>query len=52
MAVTIEGDWPDAYRVHRYLQVPYQFDSVIHFDKTTAVQPLDMNVEWQLENPL
>jgi len=34
-----------------FTRLPYQFDSVIHFDETTAVEPLDVNPEWQLENP-
>jgi erythromycin esterase-like protein len=42
----------ERYSHYFFTHLPYQFDSVIHFDKTTAVQPLDMNVEWQLENPL
>lgn len=29
-----------------YSRLPYQFDSIIHFDHTTAVQPLDINPEW------
>lgn len=44
---------PEAERYSHYFftHLPYQFDCVIHFDETTAVQPLDMNPEWQLENP-
>lgn len=34
-----------------FTHLPYQFDCIIHFDKTTAVQPLDVNIEWQLERP-
>lgn len=29
--------------------IPYQFDSLIHFDKITAVQPLVVNAEWKLK---
>lgn len=44
---------PETERASHYFftNLPYQFDCVIHFDETTAVQPLDMNTEWQLENP-
>lgn len=45
---------PDTERYSHYFftHLPYQFDSVIHFDETTAVQPLDINPEWQLDNPI
>lgn len=45
---------PETERMSHYFftHLPYQFDSLIHFDKTSAVQPLDINPEWQLENPL
>lgn len=44
---------PETERLSHYFftRLPYQFDSVIHFDETTAVEPLDVNPEWQLENP-
>ena len=40
---------PETERLSHYYftHLPYQFDSIIHFDKTTAVQPLDINVEWK-----
>lgn len=40
---------PETERLSHYYftHLPYQFDSIIHFDKTTAVQPLDVNVEWK-----
>jgi erythromycin esterase-like protein len=32
---------------HYYFsRLPYQFDAIIHFNKTAAVQPLDINPEW------
>jgi erythromycin esterase-like protein len=30
-----------------FTRLPYQFDSIIHFDQTTAVQPLNINIEWK-----
>lgn len=41
----------ERYSHYFFTHLPYQFDCVIHFDETTAVQPLDMNNEWKLENP-
>ena len=40
---------PETERASHYFfsRLPYQFDSIIHFDKTTAVEPLDMNSEWK-----
>jgi erythromycin esterase-like protein len=40
---------PETERFSHYFftHLPYQFDCIIHFDDTTAVQPLDMNPEWQ-----
>lgn len=40
---------PETERASHYFftRLPYQFDSVIHFDKTTALQPLDINPEWK-----
>lgn len=40
---------PETERQSHYFltHLPYQFDSVIHFDRTTAVQPLDVNPEWK-----
>ncbi|MDR3491145.1 MAG: erythromycin esterase family protein [Gammaproteobacteria bacterium] len=44
---------PDTERMSHYFftHLTYQFDCIIHFDKTTALQPLDINPEWELENP-
>ena len=30
-----------------YTRLPFQFDSIIHLDKTNALQPLDINPEWK-----
>ncbi|MES2217903.1 MAG: erythromycin esterase family protein [Pseudomonadota bacterium] len=40
---------PDSELASHYFltRLPYQFDAIIHFDKTTAVQPLDSNPEWR-----
>ena len=40
---------PETERESHYFftRLPYQFDSIIHFNKTTAVQPLDINMEWK-----
>lgn len=37
---------PESERQSHYFftKLPYQFDALIHFDETTAVQPLDMSV--------
>lgn len=39
---------PETERLSHYYfaHLPYQFDSIIHFDQTTAVQPLEINPEW------
>jgi len=33
-----------------FARLPYQFDSIIHFDETTAVIPLEVTVNWQKED--
>jgi erythromycin esterase-like protein len=40
---------PETERQSHYFftRLPYQFDSIIHFDQTTAVQPLNINPEWK-----
>jgi erythromycin esterase-like protein len=40
---------PETERLSHYYftHLPYQFDSIIHLDKTHAVQPLVMNKEWK-----
>lgn len=42
---------PETERTSHYFftRLPYQFDSIIHLDSTTAVQPLDINPEWNKE---
>lgn len=39
---------PETERMSHYFftRLPYQFDSIIHFDHTRAVKPLDINPEW------
>ena len=29
-----------------YAQLPAQFDALLHFDETRAVEPLERNAEW------
>lgn len=41
----------ERYSHYFFTRLPYQFDCLIHFDQTTAVEPLDINVEWKFENP-
>ena len=38
---------PETERESHYFftRLPYQFDSIIHIDQTTAVQPLDSSIE-------
>ena len=40
---------PDTERYSHYFfsRLPDQFDGIIHIDETTAVEPIDVNVEWQ-----
>lgn len=44
---------PETERFSHYFftRLPYQFDSVIHLDDTTAVEPLDVNADWKRMNP-
>lgn len=44
---------PETERLSHYFltRLPYQFDSIIHFNETTAVEPLDVNPEWRLKTP-
>jgi erythromycin esterase-like protein len=39
---------PETERVSHYFltRLPYQFDSIIHYDRTDAVRPLSVNKEW------
>lgn len=41
---------PETERASHYYftRLPYQFDSIIHFDRTTAIQPLSINPEWKM----
>lgn len=40
---------PDTERISHYFEatLPYQFDAVIHFDETHALEPLDRTAEWE-----
>jgi erythromycin esterase-like protein len=40
---------PDTERASHYCYacLPAQFDAVIHFDRTRAVEPLERNAAWQ-----
>lgn len=40
---------PESERLSHYFftHLPYQFDCMIHFDHSTAVQPLELNIEWK-----
>jgi erythromycin esterase-like protein len=44
---------PDAERTSHYFEarLPHQFDSVIHFDQTRAVEPLDRTAGWDVGEP-
>jgi erythromycin esterase-like protein len=37
-AVVVEADWPDAYRLNRYVR--------LHIDHTTALRPLEITADW------
>jgi erythromycin esterase-like protein len=43
---------PDTERKSHYYftRLPYQFDSIIHFDETSAVVPLEVSVNWEHED--
>jgi erythromycin esterase-like protein len=40
---------PETERISHYFyaQLPEQFDAVLHFDETTAVEPLERTAEWE-----
>ena len=43
-AVAVEADWPGASRVHRHYfraRLAQQFDAVLHFDATSALEALE-----------
>jgi erythromycin esterase-like protein len=44
---------PETERVSHYFeaQLPHQFDAVIHFDQTRAVEPLDRTAGWDTGEP-
>jgi erythromycin esterase-like protein len=44
---------PDTERASHYFyaELSEQFDAVLHFDTTRAVEPLDRNAEWDVEEP-
>ena len=37
----------ERYSHYYFTRLPYQFDTIIHLDKTTAVHPLVVNPEWR-----
>ena len=47
-AVAVEADWPDTERAshHFHASLPAQFDAVLHFDRTRAVEPLERTAAW------
>lgn len=49
--VAIEGDWPDAYRVNRYVQRTDggvdAADALGHFGGTSGVEPLEHVAAWE-----
>jgi erythromycin esterase-like protein len=44
---------PQSERVSHYFEarLPRQFDAVIHFDETRAVEPLDRTSGWEMGEP-
>ncbi len=44
---------PETERLSHYFEarLPHQFDAVIHFDETQAVEPLDRTPGWDLGEP-
>jgi erythromycin esterase-like protein len=40
---------PETERMSHYFRtrLPNQFDAVLHFDETRAVEPLERNAEWE-----
>ena len=44
---------PETERQSHYLaaQISFQFDAVIHIDKTRAVEPLERTASWELAEP-
>jgi erythromycin esterase-like protein len=48
-AVAVEADWPDTERASHYFgaSLSQQFDAVLHFDETRAVEPLERTVAWE-----
>jgi erythromycin esterase-like protein len=54
-AVGVEGDWPDAYRVNRFVRGGDDDDPLAGFRRfpawTTALQPLERTSEWDAGEP-
>jgi hypothetical protein len=44
---------PETERISHYFHVrlPDQFDAVLHFDATRAVEPLERTAQWQPREP-
>jgi hypothetical protein len=40
---------PETERISHYFltRLPSQFDAVLHFEETRAVEPLERNAEWE-----
>jgi erythromycin esterase-like protein len=44
---------PDTERISHYFRarLPSQFDAVLHYDQTTAVEPLESTAQWEAGEP-
>ena len=42
---------PDTERISHYFEASLsnQFDALVHFDQTRAVEPLDLDEHWQVD---
>lgn len=54
--VAVEADWPDAYRVNRWVRgfdarLAAQFDAVMHIDDTRALEPLEQMSPHEADSP-
>ncbi len=47
MRAVDDGGLPSHYF---FARLPDQFDAVLHFDQTRAVEPLEVNSEWSRED--
>jgi hypothetical protein len=47
------GYLPETERISHYFhaQLPDQFDAVLHFDETRAVEPLECRAQWERGEP-